>query len=145
MVSPDDQTLYQHIVEDTSDAIIFADREGAIRFWNSGAEEMFGFTKEEALGESLDIIIPERLRERHWEGYCRVAETGVTIYGKELLSVPGIRKDGSRISLEFSIAMLRDEKGNVQGFSTILRDVTKSWEEKRALKERLAALEAKEE
>ncbi len=144
MTGPETQALYQHIVEDTPDAVIYANREGTIRLWNSGAEEIFGFTKEEALGQSLDIIVPERLRERHWEGYYRVVETGVTIYGKELLSVPAIRKDGSRISVEFSIAMLHDEKGDVQGFSAILRDVTKSWEEKKALKERLAALEAKE-
>lgn len=136
--------LYQHIVEDTPDAIIYADREGIIRLWNKGAEDMFGYREDEALGQSLDIIVPDRLRERHWDGYHRVIETGVTIYGKELLAVPGIRKDGSRLSLEFSIAMLKDESGEVQGFSAILRDVTKSWEEKKALKERLAVLEGKE-
>lgn len=143
MTGSDNQQLYQHIVEDTPDAIIFADRDGLIRLWNAAAEEMFGFSKEEALGQSLDIIVPERLRERHWDGYHRVIETAHTIYGKDLLSVPGLRKDGSRISLEFSIAMLKDEEGRVQGFSAILRDVTKAWEEKKALKERLAALEGK--
>ncbi len=145
MTSTGHDALYKHIVEDTPDAIIYADKEGIIRLWNGGAEAVFGFSKEEAIGQSLDIIVPERLRERHWEGYNRVIETGHTIYGTELLAVPGLRKDGSRISIEFSIAMLKDEDGAVQGFSAILRDVTKAWEEKKALKERVAALEAKGE
>jgi PAS domain S-box-containing protein len=144
MTDSANQDLYQHIVEDTPDAVIFADREGIIRFWNNGAEEIFGHKRAEVLGQSLDIIVPERLREPHWDGYFRVAETGVTHYGKDLLSVPAIRKDGSRISIEFSIALFKDNDGAVQGFSAILRDMTKSWEEKKALKERLAALEAKE-
>jgi PAS domain S-box-containing protein len=137
-----DARLCQQIVETSPDAIIFADRDGVIRLWNRAAEAMFGYKAEEAAGQSLDIIIPERLREAHWEGYRNVAETGVTRYGDELLAVPGLRKDGARISLEFSIALLRDEKGGTSGFSAILRDVTKRWEEQKALKERIAALEA---
>lgn len=134
--------LCQQIVEETPDAIIVADRDGIIRLWNKGAEATFGYGQDEAVGQTLDLIIPERLRERHWDGYHTVAETGVTRYGRELLSVPGMRKDGSRLSLEFSIAMLRDGAGQVLGFAAVLRDVTKSWEETRALKERVATLEA---
>jgi PAS domain S-box-containing protein len=130
-------------VEDTQDAIIFADRDGIIRLWNSGAEVMFGYKTDEVLGQSLDLIIPDKLRGRHWDGYREVMATGVTRYGRELLAVPGIRKDGTRISLEFSIALLRGATGDLQGAVAILRDVTARWQQEKALKERLAALEAR--
>jgi PAS domain S-box-containing protein len=134
--------VYQQIVNTSPDAIIFADRDGNIGLWNSGAEAMFGYTADEVMGQSLDLIIPDKLRGRHWDGYREVMETGVTRYGRELLAVPGIRKDGSRISLEFSIALLRASTGEVLGAAAILRDVTARWQQEKALKERLAALEA---
>lgn len=134
--------MYREIVERAQDAIIFADREGIIHFWNEGAEAIFGYRAEEAIGQTLDIIIPERLRARHWEGYHRVIATGVTKYGREFLAVPGIRKDGTRISLEFTIILLRDETGALLGPAAILRDVTARWQQEKALRERLAALEA---
>lgn len=89
--------LCQTIVEQTQLAVIFSDREGIICFWNAGAEAMFGYKPEEALGQTLDMIVPERHRPRHWEGYRRVMETGVTKYGRDLLAVPATRKDGTRI------------------------------------------------
>jgi PAS domain S-box-containing protein len=135
--------LCQHIVEDTPEAIIFADREGRIQLWNSGAEAMFGYRAEEALGQTLDLIIPERLRDRHWQGYRKTMATGKTRYGRDLLKVPAICKDGTRISLEFSIALLRDETGELLGPVAVIRDVTARWEQDKATKERLAALEAK--
>ncbi len=135
--------LCQQMVAHVPDAIIFADRDGIILLWNSGAEAMFGYTAQEALGRSLDLIIPEKLRGRHWEGYHEVMATGVTRYGRELLAVPGIRKDGSRVSLEFSIALMRDATGEVLGAAAVLRDVTARWHQEKVLKERLAALEAK--
>lgn len=135
--------LYQQIVVNTQDAIIFADRDGMVRLWNPGAEAMFGYPAEEALGQSLDLIIPDRLRGRHWEGYREVMGTGVTRYGREVLAVPGLRKDGTRISLEFSIGLLRDATGEVLGAVAIMRDVTARWQQEKTLKERLAALEAK--
>ena len=137
--------MCQQIVKGTQDAIIFADRDGIIRLWNSGAEAMFGYPAEEALGQSLDLIIPDRLRGRHWEGYREVMATGVTRYDRELLAVPGLRKDGSRVSLEFSIALLRDGTGELLGAAAVLRDVTARWQQEKTLKERLAALEAKME
>ena len=136
--------LCQRIVEDAPDAIIFADREGVIRLWNAGAQAVFGYPPEEALGQTLDLIVPERLRERHWEGFRRVMATGVTRYGqRELLAVPAVGKDGGRISVEFSIVMLRDAAGEPLGIAAVLRDVTQRWQEQRRLRERLAALEAR--
>ncbi len=136
--------LAQQIIATTPDAVIFADRDGVVQLWNAGAERMFGYSAAEALGQTLDLIIPERLRPRHWEGYRRVIATGVSRYsGSELLAVPAVRKDGGRISLEFSITLVRDAGGTVLGAGAILRDVTARWREEKALKERLAALEAK--
>ncbi|MBX5491526.1 MAG: PAS domain S-box protein [Chloroflexi bacterium] len=142
MVSSFD-VLARWLVAEAHDAIIFADREGVIRLWNRGAEELFGYTAAEALGQSLDLIIPERFRARHWEGYRRVMATGTTRYGRELLAVPGMRRDGTRLSLEFTLTLLRDTEGTVLGAGAILRDVTARWEEMRALRERLAALEGR--
>lgn len=118
---------WKRIVEAIPDAVVFADREGIIRVWNAGAEAMFGFGSEEAVGRTLDLIIPEKMRGRHWEGYRRVMETGTTKYGRGLLAVPGIRKDGTRISLEFSVAMIRGEDGRPEGIAAVMRDVTERW------------------
>lgn len=134
--------LCQQIVDGAPDVVIFADREGAIRLWNSGAEKMFGYNSSEALGQSLDIIIPERLRERHWSGYRQVMASGVTRYGEQLLAVPAMRKDGARISIEFTIVLVRDEKGEPIGSAAVIRDVTARWQKDKALKEKLAALES---
>jgi len=134
-------SICRWIVESTPDAIVFSDQDGIIRMWNAGAEAIFGFRAEEAVGEMLDIIVPEKMRERHWEGYFQVMKTGMTKYGKDLLSVPGIRKDGSRVSLEFSVALIRDEDGVLLGVSAVIRDVTVRWEKEREMKERISALE----
>jgi PAS domain S-box-containing protein len=133
--------LCRQIVEHAPDGVIVADRDGIIRLWNDGAEAIFGYRSDEALGQTLDLIIPERLRPRHWEGYRQVMATGQTRYGRELLAVPAVRKDGERISLEFSIALLRDPAGELSGTVAIIRDVTARWERDRALRARLAALE----
>ncbi|MGZ8450175.1 MAG: PAS domain S-box protein, partial [Candidatus Deferrimicrobiaceae bacterium] len=101
-------TLCRQIVETAGDAVIFADRDGIIRLWNRGAEGIFGYTEEEAIGQSLDLIIPERQRELHWKGYGKAMLNGVTKYGSETLSVPAVTKDGERISIEFTINLLRD-------------------------------------
>lgn len=135
--------LCHSIVEDSQVAIIFADHDGIIRLWNSGAEAMFGYRAEEALGQTLDLIVPERQRGRHWEGYRRVMATGVTKYGRELLAVPAMTKDGRRISIEFSISLLRAPTGELLGAAAIVQDVTARWEQQKELRGRLAALEAK--
>jgi PAS domain S-box-containing protein len=135
--------MYQRIVEDNPIAILFADRDGKIRFWNAGAEAMFGYTPEEALGQSLDLIVPERQRARHWEGWERVMATGVTKYGRDALAVPSTRKDGSRISIEFNIILLRAPTGELLGAAAMVQDVTVRWQQQKEMNARLAALEAK--
>ena len=137
-----DDWLCRQIVHGSPDAIIFADRDGIIRLWNAGAEALFGYAAGEAVGQSLDLIIPERQRRPHWEGYRRVMATGETRYGRELLAVPALRKDGTRISLEFSIALIRDDRGEVLGAAAILRDVTDRWEQEKALRARVAEAES---
>mgnify|MGYP003288218416 CR=1 FL=1 len=132
----------QQIVDQAQDAMIFADRDGVIRLWNAGAEARFGYRAEEAVGRTLDLIIPEHLRARHWAGYHQVMATGVTRYGREVLAVPARRQDGTRLSLEFTIILLRNAAGDLLGPAAILRDVTARWQRDRALRERLAALEA---
>jgi len=125
------------------DAIVYADAEGVIRRWSRGATRIFGFAETEALGRSLDIIIPENLRERHWQGYRATMRTGQTRYGDgQILSVPAIRKDGTRISVEFTIVPFADNSGQMAGIAAIMRDTTARFEELRALRRQLAARQA---
>jgi PAS domain S-box-containing protein len=127
------------ILATASDGIIATDRGGKVTFWNAGAVRIFGFSAAEALGQSLDLIIPDNLRERHWRGYDRVMATGESRYGHgDLLAVPSLTKDGRRISVEFTIVMLKDEQDRPTGTAAILRDVTKRFEETRKLKRDLA-------
>jgi PAS domain S-box-containing protein len=127
------------ILSAAADAVVAADHDGIIRVWNPGAERIFGHRASEALGQSLDLIIPERLRARHWEGFHRVMATGESHYGAgDLLSVPGLRKDGQRISLEFTIVPLKDEQGQMQGIAAVMCEVTSRFEEIRSLKQKLA-------
>ncbi len=127
------------LLASVSDAIIATDREGGVIFWNLGAERMFGFTALEAVGRSLDLIIPENLRARHWSGYRRVMEVGESRYGYgDLLSVPALTQDGQRISVEFTILILRTEFQEISGTVAVMRDVTRRFEEVRTLKRKLA-------
>jgi PAS domain S-box-containing protein len=113
------------LVSGMSDAIIYADAEGVIRLWNRGATRIFGFAEVEALGRSLDIIIPETLRERHWRGFRATMRTGESRYGDgQVLSVPAVRKDGSRISVEFTIVPFTNDSGQMIGIAAIMRDTT---------------------
>jgi len=136
--------LSRQIVDKAADAIIFADEEGIIRLWNAGAEAIFGYPAEEALGQSLDLIVPEKLRERHWEGYRKVMATGKTKYGKETLAVPAITKDDNRVSIEFTIVLVTNDSGEPLGTAVIIRDVTERWQKEKEMKKRLAQLEERE-
>ena len=131
------------LVQAAGDAIIAADTDGKILLWNPAAERIFGFTAEDALGHSLDLIIPERLRHRHWEGYQRVMRTGQSRYGTEVLRVPALHKDGRALSIAFTVALLRAGDGGIQAIAAIVRDETARWEEERALRRRLTELEAR--
>jgi PAS domain S-box-containing protein len=133
--------LCHRIVAESRDAIIFADQDGRIRLWNAGAEAMFGYRAAEMEGQTLDLIIPESLRARHNQGFRRVMATGESRYAAELLAVPGLRQDGVRISLEFTITLVKDHRGQVLGAAAIMRDVTSRWQRDRELKKRLAELE----
>jgi PAS domain S-box-containing protein len=132
---------FQSLVQAAGDAIIAAGTDGKILLWNPAAERIFGFTAEEARGQSLDLIIPERLRKRHWEGYERVMRTGQSRYGTEVLRVPAVRKDGHPLSISFTVALLRSADGGIQAIAAIMRDETARWEEERALRRRLAEVE----
>ena len=134
----DREQIARKLFEGLPDALMVADRKGIIRVWNGGAERIFGFSEGEALGQSLDIITPERLRERHWNGYEATMRTGQTKYGGgDLLSVPAVRKDGAQISIQFSIVPLRGEDGDLQAVAAIMRDVTEDFEERKRLRRAL--------
>src|SRR5215218_5591181 len=116
------ELLAEAVLRARSDAIIAADREGVIRFWNPGAERIFGYAASEAEGQSLDLIIPERQRACHWDGYREVMSTGQSRYGQgDLLAVPSLRKDGTRISVEFTIIPLTDAQDRMEGMAAIMR------------------------
>lgn len=139
---PDD--LPRRILDGSPDALLVSDRGGAIRAWNQAAERIFGFTAAEALGASMDLIIPERLRGRHWGGWDHVMETGVTRYGDgQLLAVPALHKDGRQLSVEFSIQLLKDASGRIEWVVAVFRDVTERFQRDKALKLRVKELEAK--
>ena len=135
--------LIERLAIDSPDAVVIADAAGKIRFWNRSATRIFGFEESEALGRTLDLIVPERQRARHWEGYNRVMAGGASRYGAgDVLAVPAMHKDEKRISVEFTILPVRDAMGAMLGIAAFLRDVTPRFEELRALRHELAALKA---
>jgi len=140
-----DDLLYRQIIDGSPDAIILGDVKGIIRLWNAGAEAIFGYTAEEAVGQSMDIIIPERLRGRHWDGYHKVMATGVSRYGRgEMLAVPAVTKDGRNISIEFTIQMLKVATGEIVGPVATIRDVTKRFQREKEMARRVKELEARQ-
>ena len=132
--------LHQLIVLQAPDAILYADAEGIIRLWNRGAERIFGVPADQAFGQSLDLIIPERLRGRHWQGWQQVMQSGESRYGEALLRVPALRHDETQFSSEFSIVMIKDQQGQVLGVAAILRDVTAQWEREQELNRKVREL-----
>ena len=129
------------LVTCVGDAIIVADAHEKIVLWNPAATRIFGYTAEEALGKTLDLIVPERQRHRHNEGYSKSMETGTTRYGESLLKVPALHKDGSTLSIAFTVGMLFDDKHQANGVVAVIRDETERFAQERALKKRIADLE----
>ncbi len=134
---------FEQLVRGAGDAVIVCDAEGAIVLWNKASERIFGFGEADALGRSLDLIIPERQRQRHWDGYNKTMETGVTRYGADLLKVPALHKDGRTLSIAFTVSLLQDGGGKVTGIVAIVRDESARFAEDRKLRARLVELEAK--
>ena len=141
VVGVTEEWLATAVVRESPEAIVVTDPAGVIRLWNDGAARMFGYSTEEAIGQSLDVIIPEKLRDRHWKGYFQTMATGYTRYGDKLLSVPATHRDGQRLSIEFSVALLRDDAGQIVGISAIMREVTERRDAERALRAKIAELE----
>ncbi len=134
---------YQQFVEALGDAVIICNRDGVIRLWNAAAERLFGFAPAEALGSSLDLIIPKRLRERHWAGFTRTMATGQTRYQHDVLRVPAMHKDGRTLSIAFTVGLLLAAQRTVTGLVAVIRDETKRFAEEQDLRKRLAELEGK--
>ena len=131
------------ILDGSPDAILICDRAGTVRYWNAAAERVFGFRVTEALGASMNLIIPERLRARHWAGWEATTTTGVTRYGEgQLLAVPALHKDGRQISIEFSIQLLKDADGQIEWVVAVVREVTQRFIREKDLRAQLKALQA---
>jgi PAS domain S-box-containing protein len=137
------QVDFEQLANVMGDGVVISDAKGDIIFWNAAAQRIFGYSSSEALGKSLDIITPERFRERHWDGYKKSMDTGTTRYGTTLLTVPALHKEGKPLSIAFTVAMLTDDSGKVTGIAAIVRDDTERFQNDRALKKRIADLEAK--
>ena len=138
----DANALAAQLLATAKDAVVIADSDGRVIYWNEGAIDMFGYPAEDALGASLDLIIPERLRDRHWEGYATTLRTGVTSFADRVLAVPAIRRDGSRFSIEFRVTLLGDDSSQPAAIGAVIRDVTERWEQERKMRARLAELES---
>ena len=130
------------LLEALADAVMVCDADGAIVLWNPACERMFGHSEADVLGKTMDMIIPERLRGRHWDGYHKTMATGVTKYGHDVLRVPAVDKQGRMMSIAFTVAMLYSADGKVSAIASIIRDETSRFNDERSLKKRLSELEA---
>lgn len=131
----------KELLSAVGDAIVVSDAGGRITLWNRAAERLFGYTEAEALGRSLDLMIPERLRGRHWDGYGKTMETGVTRYGSDVLQVPAVDKAGRLFSIAFTVALLYSADNKVSGIAAVIREDTQRFEKDRAQRKRIAELE----
>lgn len=133
-------TVLAQLVHGLADAVIIADIDGRIVLWNAAATRLFGWNADEVLGRSLDAIIPERFRARHWAGYEQVMASGETRYGTELLQVPALHRDGGTLSIAFTVTLLRGVDGAVNGIAAVVRDETARRAELRVLRAELSEL-----
>jgi PAS domain S-box-containing protein len=128
------------LVRQLADAVVVADSDGVITFWNDAATRIFGWSAAEAVGRSLDLIIPERFRERHWAGYRHTMATGHTSYGDRLLEVPALHRDGHTVSIAFTVTLLFAGGTAPRAIAAVVRDDTARWHERRRLRAELAHL-----
>ena len=138
MSSPID---FQALVTSVGDGIMASDAKGLITLWNPACTRLFGFTEAEALGKSLDLIIPQRQQKPHWEGYDKTMATGITKYGNDVLRVPAVHKDGHTLSIAFTVSMLHNPDGSVSAIVAVIRDESVKFAQERALKKRITELE----
>ena len=138
-----DAGVVGQVLAGSPDAVVIVDRDGVIRYWNRGAERIFGHPASEAVGATLDLIVPERLRERHWEGFNRTMETGETRYGDDdLLAVPAAAAGGRTISVEFSVVLVEPEGGG-RYIGAVMRDVSERRRRDQELRRELEELRAR--
>ena len=113
-------------------SLIVSDREGRIVAWNRASEALFGFAPADMVGKSLDVIIPEHLRDAHWKGYDRSLASGETKYAGQVMTTRAVHKEGRKLYVDFSFAMLKDERGQVVGAMAAGRDATERFLAERA-------------
>ena len=133
---------FQEVVYALGDGVVACDKDGKIVVWNGAATRIFGFTEEDAVGQSLDLIVPERQRDRHWHGYNKTMSTGETRYGNDVLRVPALHKEGKPLSIAFTVSMLHSPEGEVTAIIAVVRDDTERWSEERKLRAKVAELTA---
>ena len=134
--------LEAELVGRIADGIVIAGPDGVIVSWNDGAAAIFGYSAAEAVGQRLDLIIPQHLRSRHWDGFDAAMDSGETRYGDRMLAVPATHRDGRRLSIEFRVALLGPAGGKPRAIGAVIRDVTERWCAERDLRARVAELEA---
>lgn len=135
------QLDFRQLAQAFGDGVVVCDAAGAIVFWNAAATRIFGFTQDDAVGRSLDLIIPPRQQQRHWDGYHKTMATGETRYGSDVLRVPALHKEGKPLSIALTVALLHAPDGKVAAIAAVVRDDTARWSEERALRARLRELE----
>jgi len=135
--------LLDDLLRSMPEALIFADLQGIIRLWNRGAENVFGFTATEALGQSLDLIIPEKLRNAHWAGFNKAIARGDTLPGRTSAVTRSLHKSGEQIYVDMSFAMVKNQAGQLTGSMAVARDATKRFLEEKNLRRQLAELTPK--
>jgi PAS domain S-box-containing protein len=129
------------LLRELADAVIVADADGAITFWNDAATRLFGWPADEAVGQTLDLIVPERLRERHWAGYHQTMGTGTTKYAGRLLEVPALHRDGRTLSIAFTVTLLQSPGADQpHAIAAVVRDDTERFQERRALRAEIDGL-----
>ncbi|MDO9094157.1 MAG: PAS domain-containing protein [Rubrivivax sp.] len=130
------------LVDAMGDAVIVSDVQGRVVVWNDAAERIFGWTAAEATGQRMDMIVPERLRKRHWDGYDKSMQTGETKYAHDVLRVPAVDKAGRAMSIAFTVFMLFGPDGKVSACGSVIRDETERFSQDRELRKRIVELEA---